>query len=191
MIRTQIDSSERQDALATSEVGIERGATLPGPEWSGDERSETERNGGAGNVAGGGKSPGPGRREGAPDPEVSDRPVRRRFRLEYKRRILREADACGRGKLGALLRREGLYSSMLSAWRRERDRIEIQALTPKKRGPKVNPDAEIIAENKRLSQENSRLERRLHQAETIIEVQKKVSELLGIPLNAPVKSESD
>jgi transposase-like protein len=191
MIRTQIDSSGRQDALATSEIGIERGATLPGPEWSGDERSETQRNGGPGSVAGGGKSPGPGRGQEVLDPEVSDRPVRRRHTMEYKRRILKEADACARGELGALLRREGLYSSLLSAWRRDRDLRETQALTPKKRGPKVNPDAELIAENERLHRENLRLERRLHQAETIIEVQKKVSELLGIPLNTSVKNESD
>lgn len=117
--------------------------------------------------------------------------MRRRHTREYKRRILKAADACARGELGALLRREGLYSSLLSAWRRERDRIETQALTPKKRGPKVNPDAELISENKRLSQENLRLERRIHQAETIIEVQKKVCELLGIPLNTSVKNESD
>ena len=191
MIRTQIDSSGRQDALAISEVGIERGATLPGPEWSGDERSETERNGGSGNVAGGGKAPGPGRGQEVPDPEVSDRPVRRRHTLQYKRRILKEADACARGELGALLRREGLYSSLLSTWRKERDRIEIEALTPKKRGPKVNPDAELIAENERLSKQVRRLEHRLHQAETIIEVQKKVASLLGIPLNTPAKSESE
>ena len=115
-----------------------------------------------------------------PDPEVPDRPVRRRFTAEYKRRILQEADRCQPGELGALLRREGLYSSLLSKWRQQRERAEREALAPKKRGRKPNrrdPAAERIAE---LERENQRLRKHLQEAEAIIEVQKKISDLLGI-----------
>ena len=121
-----------------------------------------------------------------PDPAVAERPVRRRFAAEYKLRILREADACTEpGQLGALLRREGLYSSHLTAWRKQRDEGTLAALTPKRRGRKANPDAPVIAENERLKRENQRLAAKLRQAETIIEVQKKLSEILGIPLPPP------
>ena len=158
------------------------GALLPAPERSEGERSETERSAGAGSNAGGGAG---AASQPPPDPEVSTRPVRRRFTAQYKLRILQEADRCSRGELGALLRREGLYSSHLNTWRRERRRGELQALTPKKRGPKAAPPDPVAEECKRLRRENERLRRRLQQAETIIDVQKKVSELLGIPLNSP------
>lgn len=108
-----------------------------------------------------------------PDPEVSAKPVRRSFTAEYKARILREADACAPGEIGALLRREGLYSSHLSKRRQQRERGVAQALAPAKRGPKKaprNPPAQRVAE---LEQENRRLQQRLQQAEVIIEVQKK------------------
>lgn len=116
-----------------------------------------------------------------PDPEVVEKPARRKFTAEYKLRILREAERCAPGELGALLRREGLYSSHLSDWRRQRERGELDALTPKKRGrkPQKNPLTQRVAE---LERENERLRKRLQQAETIIEVQKKISEILGIPL---------
>jgi transposase len=118
-----------------------------------------------------------------PDPAVAEKPVRRRFTAEYKIRVLREADRCTEpGQLGALLRREGLYSSHLSTWRQQRDAGTLAGLTPKRRGPKPNADAPLIAENQRLSRENQRLTAKLRQAETIIEVQKKLSEILGIPL---------
>ena len=105
-----------------------------------------------------------------PDPEVVPRAKRRTFSAEYKLRILAEADACTeRGEIGALLRREGLYSSHLDKWRTQRDRGALQALTPQKRGPKIDPQAEEMA---RLRGENERLQVRLQQAETIIEVQK-------------------
>jgi transposase len=107
-----------------------------------------------------------------PDPEVAPKAQRRRFPAGYKRRILAEADACGYGELGALLRREGLYHSNLATWRRERD---AGTLTNKKRGPRPNPEA---AEMKRLQQENNRLKRKLEQAEAIIEAQKKLAALL-------------
>jgi transposase-like protein len=118
-----------------------------------------------------------------PDPAVLEKPVRRRFTVEYKIRILREADRCtGPGQLGALLRREGLYSSHLSTWRQQRDAGTLAGLAPKRRGPKPNTDAPLIAENERLKRENQRLAAKLRQAEAIIEVQKKLSEVLGIPL---------
>jgi transposase len=118
-----------------------------------------------------------------PDPAVSEKPVRRRFTAEYKLRVLHEADRCiASGQLGALLRREGLYSSLLSTWRQQRDQGTLAGLTPKRRGRKANPDAHLIAENLRLTRETQRLAAKLRQAETIIEIQKKLSEILGIPL---------
>jgi len=113
------------------------------------------------------------------DPEVIPKAERRRFAAAYKLRILSEADACTqRGELGALLRREGLYRSHLDKWREQRCRGVLQALAPQKRGPKPEPQA---AEIVRLRRENARLQQRLQQAETIIEVQKKLSALLGLP----------
>jgi transposase-like protein len=121
-----------------------------------------------------------------PDPQVTAKAKRRRFTAEFKRRILREADALAEtGGIGEMLRREGLYTSHLSAWRREREHGELEGLAAKKRGPKAKPDKELIEENQRLAREIARLEKRLAQAETIIDVQKKVATLLGIPLRTP------
>jgi transposase-like protein len=118
-----------------------------------------------------------------PDPAVLEKPVRRQFLVEYKLRILQEADLCtASGQLGALLRREGLYSSLLSTWREQRRKGMLAGLTPKRRGRKANPDAPLIAENQRLTRETHRLATKLRQAETIIDIQKKLSEILGIPL---------
>jgi transposase len=103
--------------------------------------------------------------------------------------VLPEAVCSESGQLGALLRREGLYSSHLSTWRQQRDEGTLAGLTPKQRGRKANPDALLIAENQRLKRETQRLEGRLRQAETIIEVQKKLSEILGIPLPPPDSNE--
>jgi transposase-like protein len=112
------------------------------------------------------------------DPEVTPKAERRRFTAEYKLRILAEADACTKpGEIGALLRREGLYSSHLDRWRKLRRKGSLQGLAPQKRGPKVDLQAADIA---RLRRENERLQQRLQQAETIIEVQKKLSALLGL-----------
>jgi transposase-like protein len=114
-----------------------------------------------------------------PDPEVVPRAKRRQFSAKYKLRILTEADQCTqRGEIGALLRREGLYSSHLTTWRRQRDRGQLAGLTPKKRGRKPEPQAAELA---RLQRENEQLKARLEQAETIIEVQKKLSQMLGLP----------
>ena len=115
--------------------------------------------------------------------EVLAKAKRRRFTLEYKRRILREADRCRKpGELGALLRREGLYSSSLSSWRAARDRGELGGEGTRKRGPQANspdPSAKRIAV---LERENRRLLQRAERAEALVEVQKKLSELLGIDL---------
>jgi len=139
------------------------------PERRGDERSEAPRGGGSSTFE---HAVVPAR----PDPEVPARQARRRFTTAYKLEILRKADACTRhGELGALLRKEGLYSSHLITWRQQRD----NGLTPKKRGRKATP---VDPRLKRLEQENRRLTSRLQRAETIIAFQKKVAELLGIPL---------
>ncbi len=106
------------------------------------------------------------------DPEVKAHVTRRRFSAEYKRHILEEADQCQHGELGALLRREGLYHSQLSTWRRQRD---TGTLAGKRRGPKSHPDA---AKVKQLEQENAKLRRKLEQAEAIITAQKKLARLL-------------
>lgn len=117
-----------------------------------------------------------------PDPEVAVKPERRRFTAEYKQRILREADACTEpGELGALLRREGLYSSHLTTWRRQREQAERHLLAPAKRGRKSNPEAVELA---RLRGENERLRARLERAEAILDVQKKLSQMLGLPTPA-------
>ena len=123
-------------------------------------------------------------RAGSPgNPEVPEKPVRRRFDAAYKQRILDEADRCNEpGELGLLLRREGLYSSLLSSWRRQRDEGVLAGLAPKRRGRKAKRKDTAALEVQRLRRENSRLTQRLKQAETIIEVQKKVSEMLGIAL---------
>ena len=126
------------------------------------------------------------------DPEVPERPVRRRFLAEYKLQILRQADACDEsGQLGELLRREGLYSSHLSTWRQQREQGSLAALSPKKRGRKPRDNDPLIEENRRLQCVNQRLVERLRQAEVIIDVQKKVAEILGIPLPSPTPGERD
>ena len=116
-----------------------------------------------------------------PDPEVVAKAQRRQFTAKEKLRILEEADACtGPGEIGALVRREGIYSSYLSRWGRARDQGQLTALSRKKRGPKTSADKELAEEVVRLRRENERLQARLEQAETIIEVQKKLSRLLGL-----------
>ena len=108
--------------------------------------------------------------------EVFARPVRRRFTAEYKLRILQEADRCAPGELGALLRREGLYSSNLSKWRWQRQTGQLAGLRPKKRGRKVDLRAQEVA---RLERENARLQAQLERAELIIEAQEKLLVLLN------------
>jgi transposase len=118
----------------------------------------------------------------APDPEVAATAKRRQFSSKEKRRILAAADRCDEaGAIGALLRREGIYSSQLATWRKQREASERVALEPRKRGRKADP---AIAEGRRvaeLTKDNERLRRKLAQAHTIIDVQKKLCTLLGLP----------
>lgn len=120
-----------------------------------------------------------------PDPEVPAKAKRRQFSAEYKRRILREAAAASEtGEIGALLRREGLYASNLITWRRQSERGELAGLSPKRRGRKqkaVNPLAKRVTE---LERDKRRLERRIKQAELLLDIQKKASQLLEIPLRS-------
>ena len=121
-----------------------------------------------------------------PSTEVQEKPERRRFSAEYKLRIVAEADGCTEmGQVGELLRREGLYSSLLSTWRRQREEGVLAGLTPKRRGRKAKPKNPLAEEMARLQRENERLKTKLRQAELVIDVQKKVSEMLDIPLNRP------
>ncbi len=154
--------------------------TPPGaPKRSSGERSETERSEGAPGGAAAGQPPAP------PDPEVLEKARRRQFTAEYKLRIVQEADAAREpGEIGALLRREGLYSSHLITWRRQRDAGAFSGLQQKKRGRKakeIHPLARKLAESEA---KNRRLEKRLAEAAIIIEFQEKVADVLGIPLKS-------
>jgi transposase-like protein len=112
--------------------------------------------------------------------EVVAKAKRRQHPAEYKLRILREIDECkGSGEVGALLRREGLYSSLVSKWREQREQGSLTGLSGHRRGPKVDANAAELA---RLQRENKRLQEKLERAELIIDVQKKVARLLGVPL---------
>ena len=116
--------------------------------------------------------------------EIPERATRRRFTKEFKLRVLEEADRCTRpGELGALLRREGLYSSHISVWRKQRREGTLKALA-RKRGPKPKRTSEE-SEAEKLRRENERLRERLRKAEKIIEVQKKLSEVLGLEEDEP------
>ena len=147
------------------------------PERRGDERSEAPRSGGSPTIE---HAPA----VAPPDPEVPARHARRHFTTAYKLEILRKADACTRhGELGALLRKEGLYTSHLLTWRQQRER----GLTPKKRGRKAVP---VDPRLKQLEQENRHLTTRLQKADALIDFQKKVAALLQIPLK-PLPSDED
>jgi len=162
--------SKIRSMLATQSIAGE-------PERRDDERSETSRSGGSPTIERA-IAPVP------PDPEVRARHARRRFTTAYKLEMLRKAEACTRhGELGALLRKEGLYSSHLITWRQQRER----GLTPKKRGPKAVP---VDPRLKKLEQENRRLTTRLQKAEALLDFQKKVAALLQIPLK-PMPSDED
>jgi transposase len=118
-----------------------------------------------------------------PKTEVIAKAKRKQFSAAEKLRILREVEACqGSGEIGALLRREGIYSSYLTTWRRQRERGELDGLAPQRRGPKPDPQAAEIA---RLKRENERLQKRLQQAELIIDFQKKAAQLFGGTLEMP------
>ena len=149
-------------------------AVLPSVGRREPERSEGDRSATDGKT---GADPKP-----HPDPEVVAQAKRRQFTAEYKQRILEAADqAKGSGGIGALLRREGLYSSLLATWRRERKAGVRKALTPHKRGPKSKRDP-VQEANDQLRRENERLTEQLRKAEIVIDVQKKVAALLGGPI---------
>ena len=168
---------DNQRMLSTQEAVVGGTEGGPGPTGVPPTTAAAEGAGGSGQRADSGN----GRQR--PDPAVPEKPVRRRFDAEYKARILREADQLTQpGQLGALLRREGLYSSHLSVWRKQRDDAALAGLVPKRRGRKPDPDAPLVAENQRLVRENARLMRRLRRTEAILDVQKKLSEILGIEL---------
>src|SRR3990170_5515655 len=125
-------------------------------------------------------------------PEVLEKASRRWFDAAYKLRILAEAERCiALGQLGELLRREGLYSSHLTSWRKQRDAGALEALAPKQRGRKPKRKDPLALERERLERDNRRLTERLRQAETIIEVQKKVSEMLGISMASQTDDETN
>jgi transposase len=150
---------------------------LPAAERREGERSEADRSSAAGKTV----APPPAALP-LPNPEVVADAKRRTFTAEYKLRILAEADAATEpGAIGALQRREGLYSSHLVTWRRERQSGILKGLTPHKRGPK-SKRSPIEEENQKLRRENERLTEQLRKAEIVIDVQKKVGTLLGWPL---------
>ena len=157
-----------------------QGDALAGaPERSAGERSESARSEGAAAS---------GRR---PDPEVAEVASRRRFPVEYKLRIVREATACTQsGQIGALLRREGLYASQLGKWRVAFAQGGRDALSDNKRG-RPSTRHPLQDEHDRLERENRRLQRDLDQARLIIDIQKKVSQMLNIPLRGLESGESD
>ena len=124
------------------------------------------------------------------DPEVLPKPKRRTFTAQYKARILAEVDACEPGEVGALLRREGLYSSHLSKWRAQRERGAAAGLKPKKRGRKRNENQALLDENKLLRQKLKRLEDELRKAQVVIDIQKKVAMLLNVPMAASENEQS-
>ncbi len=149
------------------------GRSFFGAQRSAGERSEPEQSGAQKNEAGSVR----------PNPEVPDRPTRRRFPAAYKLKIVQEADRCDKsGQICALLRREGLYSSQLTAWRKLRDKGALHGLSSKKRGPKPPPRNPHEKEMKQMQREISYLQKKLAKAEAIIDFQKKVHDLLGIPL---------
>jgi transposase len=151
---------------------------LPAAERREDERSETDRSSAADKTV----APPPAALP-RPNPEVVADAKRRTFTAEYKLRILAEADAAVTqpGAIGALQRREGLYSSHLVTWRRERQSGILKGLTPHKRGPK-SKRSPLEEENQKLRRENERLTEQIRKAEIVIDVQKKVGTLLGWPL---------
>lgn len=150
------------------------------------QRSEPERSGGERNGVANNAAPD----APLPDPEVSAKPQRRRFTPAYKARIVEQAMACTEpGQIGALLRREGLYSSALTHWRRQYQSGALQALKDDKRGRKRTRDARD-QQIERLRRENIRLTQKLEKAHIIIDIQKKVAAMLGHPIETPVNDES-
>jgi transposase-like protein len=158
-----MESRERQGIERAGETEGARRATGVFPAGAPSERAAAER----------------------ADVEVVAQAERRRFTAEYKRRIVREADRCTKpGEIGALLRREGLYSSLLTTWRAARDRGELEGLSPRKRGPKVAPPDPRDRKITELERDNVRLSKRAERAEALVELQKKLAALLGTPFES-------
>lgn len=126
-----------------------------------------------------------------PNPEVPAKATRRRFSARYKLRILEQSDGCQSGEVGALLRREGLYWSNLQTWRRQREEGTLKALTPRKRGRKSKPVNPLEPQVKQLQAENRKLRGKLEKAEIMLDIQKKVSHLLGISLESSSDNEDE
>jgi transposase len=168
---------KKKGEMNGNSLGVLPSGALAAAERSGGERSEPQRSAAAAN-AGADSLP-----VSWPDPEVVAKPKRRTYTAEYKLNILQEAEAAAatRGGIGALLRREGLYSSLLATWRRERANGILEALTPQKRGPKSKRHP-MDEENQKLRRQNARLAEDLRKAHIIIDVQKKVAALLGHPI---------
>ena len=149
--------------------------------WEGSKRSEEPSQGSSLKTT----------RSATPDPEVPEKARRRRFSARYKLKIVEQAERCSQpGEVGALLRREGLYWSHLQTWRRQREEGSLQGLSSKKRGRKSVHRNPLTGKVKELERENKRLQRKLQRAEIMLDIQKKASELLGIPLET-VEEEDD
>jgi transposase-like protein len=163
--------------MSEDSLGVVPSGALAGAERSGGERSEPQRSAAAA------KAGADQAAASRPNPEVVAKPKRRTYTAEYKQRILQEAEAAAAtpGGVGALLRREGLYSSLLAYWRRERAHGILDALTPRKRGPKSQRHP-LEEENLKLQRQLGQLTEQLRKAEIIIDVQKKVAALLGRPI---------
>jgi transposase len=164
---------KKKEEMSVNSLGVLSSGALAGAERSEGERSEPQRSAAAANAVLASRR----------DPEVVAKAKRRAFTAEYKLRILQEAESAAaiRGGLGALLRREGLYSSLLATWRSERANGILEALTPQKRGPKSRRNP-LQEENLKLQRQNARLTEELRKAHIIIDVQKKVAALLGRPI---------
>jgi len=180
-----INARAGEKTVDDAELG---GSMMPGGSRSGGERSDPERREPPTPPVGLVPPMGTER----PNPEVPAKAQRRRFSAQYKKKILEEADVCKdkHGAMGALLRREGLYSSHLTTWRKQREKGELDGLAPKKRGRKAKPINPLNRKVRELEVENRKLRKRLDKAETIISFQKKLSEMLGISLDQKENEET-
>ena len=180
-----MDARKREETMVDL---MQEGVMLPWGSRSGGERSDPERREPLTPPAG----VVPLEESERPDPEVPAKARRRRFSAQYKKKILDEADVCkGKsGGIGALLRREGLYSSHLTTWRKQREKGELDGLAPKKRGRKAKPINPLARRVRELESETRRLQKQLDKAETIISFQKKLSEILGISLDQKENNET-
>jgi transposase len=152
-------------------MGTKNGAARPAAQSTGVTDSGLNGKAGGGDAA-------------RPNPEVVARARRRSFTWEYKQEVLAETDGAKEsGEIGAVLRREGLYSSHLTKWRQERKDGILEGLTPRRRGPKVK-SSPLAGENQKLKRDNERLTEHLRKAQIVIDVQKKVAMLLGHPFPA-------